>query len=274
MAHRLLEAGNELTVWNRSPEKADALVAAGARRAGSPAAAARGVEAIITMLATPEALEEVVFGEDGIAQAIGPQITLIEMSTVGPEIVARVVERVAGVEIVDAPVLGSVPEATEGTLKVFVGATDESFDRLRDLFAPLGEAIHTGPPGSGAAMKLVVNSTLGALQLAFGEALALADALGLDPARTLDVLEDSPIASTVRKKRDKVEAGVFDANFKLSLAAKDMRLVDEAARSAGLELGGAQAARSAFDAANRAGLGDCDYSAVVAFLSGRDARPR
>ena len=272
MARRLLEAGNEMVVWNRSTEKTDPLVAAGATGADSPAETATGVDAVVTMLATPDALEEVVFGDRGIAEGIGPPTTLIEMSTVGPEAITTLTRRLPGIEVVDAPVLGSVPEAEEGMLRVFVGATEENFERVRGLLTALGEPIHVGLPGSGAAMKLVVNSTLGALQLAFGEALALADAIGLDPSMTLNVLENSSIASTVRKKREKIESGVFEANFKLSLAAKDMALVDEAARAAGLDLRGAGAARRAFDAANQAGLGDCDYSAVVAFLSGREAR--
>ena len=272
MARRLLEAGNEMVVWNRHAEKTDPLVTAGAARADSPAETATGVEAIVTMLTTPDALEKVVFGDRGIAEGIGPPTTVIEMSTVGPEAIASLTRRLPGIEVVDAPVLGSVPEAEEGTLRVFVGATEESFERVGGLLTTLGEPIHVGGPGSGAAMKLVVNSTLGALQLAFGEALALADVLGLEQGMTLDVLENSPIASTVRKKREKIESGVFEANFKLSLAAKDMALVDEAARAAGMDLRGAGAARRAFDSANQAGLGDCDYSAVVAFLSGREAR--
>jgi 3-hydroxyisobutyrate dehydrogenase-like beta-hydroxyacid dehydrogenase len=121
-------------------------------------------------------------------------------------------------------------------------------------------------------MKLVVNSTLGALQLAFAEAMKLADALGLDPSKALDVLEGSAIGGTVRKKREKLESGVFEPNFKLALAAKDLRLVIDAARANGIELPGVEAALAAFEAADNAGLGDLDYSAVVAFLTGREAR--
>jgi 3-hydroxyisobutyrate dehydrogenase-like beta-hydroxyacid dehydrogenase len=175
--------------------------------------------------------------------------------------------------VIDAPVLGSIPQARDGALQVFVGSSPENFKRFFEVFSALGEPVHIGPFGAGAAMKLVINSTLGALQLAFGEAMALSDALGLDSSTTLDVLEGSPIGATVQKKREKLESGVFEPNFKLSLAAKDMRLVTEAAGAAGIELLGAAAARAAFEAANDAGLGDCDYSAVAAFLSGRDARP-
>ncbi|HZA20241.1 MAG TPA: NAD(P)-dependent oxidoreductase, partial [Actinomycetota bacterium] len=228
---------------------------------------------VITMLASPEALAEVATGDEGIASGIDSGTTLIEMSTVGPAAVARIAEGMPdGVEVVDAPVLGSVPEAEKGTLKVFVGSSDATFERLRDLLSAVGEPFHIGPPGSGAAMKLVVNSTLGALQLAFAEAMKLADALGLDPSKALDVLEGSAIGGTVRKKREKLESGVFEPNFKLALAAKDLRLVIDAARANGIELPGVEAALAAFEAADNAGLGDLDYSAVVAFLTGREAR--
>src|SRR5918999_269816 len=224
IAERLLRAGHDLVVWNRSAAKADRLVETGAKRAGSPAEAAKGVDVVITMLASPEALAEVATGDEGIASGIDSGTTLIEMSTVGPMAVARIAEGMPdGVEVVDAPVLGSVPEAEKGSLKVFVGSADATFERLRDLLSAVGEPIHIGPPGSGAAMKLVVNSTLGALQLAFAEAMKLADALGLDPSKALDVLEGSALGGTVRKKREKLESGVFEPNFKLAVAAKDLR---------------------------------------------------
>jgi 3-hydroxyisobutyrate dehydrogenase-like beta-hydroxyacid dehydrogenase len=274
MATRLVRAEHDVVVWNRTQERAEALVRVGAKGASSPAEAANEADAVVTMLATPAAVEEVVFGGSGIAQGLRSGSTLIEMSTIGPHAVRAVADRLPdGVGVVDAPVLGSVPEAEEGSLKVFVGSSSEEFDRFRDLFSALGEPIRIGPLGSGAAMKLVVNSTLGAIQLAFGEALALAGALGLEPSTTFDVLEGSAIGPTVKKKREKFESGVFEPNFKLGLAVKDMRLVTEAARAAGVELPGAAAARAAFEAAARSGLQDCDYSAVAAFLSGREAKP-
>jgi 3-hydroxyisobutyrate dehydrogenase-like beta-hydroxyacid dehydrogenase len=274
MAERLLRAGHEMAVWNRTPEKVEPLVSAGAEHAASPADAAADRDVVITMLASPEAVENVVLGDAGVASGIRPGATLIEMSTIGPEAVRRIADGLPkAVELVDAPVLGSIPQATEGSLKVFVGSTDENFSRLRDLLSALGEPKHIGPLGSGAAMKLVVNSTLGAVQVAWGEAMALAESLQLDPSTTLDVLEGSPLGPTVQRKRGNLESGVFQPNFKLSLAVKDMRLVTEAARAAGLELRGATAALMAFEAAEHAGMGECDYSAVAAFLSGRDAKP-
>jgi 3-hydroxyisobutyrate dehydrogenase-like beta-hydroxyacid dehydrogenase len=274
MARRLLDAGHDLVVWNRTPARAEPLVSVGAAWADSAAGVAAGAEAIFTMLASPAAVERVVLGDDGIATGISSGTTLIEMSTIGPDAIRRIAQAFPrGVEVVDAPVLGSTPQAQDGTLVVFVGAPADTFARLRDLLEALGDPIHVGPFGSGAAIKLAINSTLGLIQLAFGEALALAGALGLDLRRTLDLLELSPISPTVKKKREGIETGIFEPNFKLSLAAKDMTLVTETARERGIELQGAAAARAAFEAAAQAGLGDCDYSAVAAYLSGRPAAP-
>ena len=271
-ASRLVEAGHDLVVWNRTPERAGPLVERGARQARTPAEAAAGAEAVLTMVATPDALEVVVFGDAGLAQALQAGTTLVDMSTVGPDVVRGVADRLPdGVEMLDAPVLGSVQQATEGTLKIFVGGSGEQFERWREVLAELGTPVHLGPLGAGAAMKLVANSTLGVLMTGLGEALAVADAHGLDQSTVLELLGESPIGATAKSKRDKVESGVYDPNFKLALAAKDLRLVTEAAERTGLELPLAAAARTWFEEADGAGLGDLDYSAVIAHVRGRPA---
>lgn len=271
MAARLLEAGHELTVWNRTARKADPLVEKGARLAGSPREAARSAEAVITMLATPEALEDVVFGRDGVAGGLGRDVAVIEMSTVGPGVVRDLADRLAG-EVIDAPVLGSVPQATDGSLKVFVGGSDEAFRRWGPLLEAFGTPMHLGPLGAGASMKLVANSTLGALMSGLGEALSLAQGLGLEPSAVLDILAESPLGVTVKSKRELIDSGTYPPRFKLALAAKDLRLVAEAAEAARRDLRVARAARSWLEDADRAGLGDLDYSAVTAHIRGADAR--
>ena len=267
MAARLLDAGHELRVWNRTPGKAGPLVDAGATGAGSPAEAAAGAELVITMLADPAAVEEVVAGAGLRAGA-----TLVEMSTVGPDAVRALAAGVAeGVDVLDAPVLGSVPQATDGTLKIFVGGEAEVFERCRPVLEAMGTPRHLGALGAGAAMKLVANSTLGALMTGLAEALALADALGLEESPVLDILSESPIGVTAKGKRPLIESGVYTPNFTLALAAKDLRLVTEAAEVAGVELRLAPAARSWLERADEHGLGDLDYSAVIADIRGRPA---
>ena len=273
MANRLLGAVDELIVWNRTPDRATDLVARGARRAATAAEAASPAEAVITMLATAGALEDVVFGDEGVAAGLAPGTTLIEMSTVGPDAVRDLADRLPdGVDVLDAPVLGSVPQATDGELALFVGGPDEVFEQWRPLLERMGRPVHFGPLGSGAAMKLVANSTLGALMSGLGEALALADALGLDQALVLDALSESPIGRTTKSKRSHIESGEYAPNLTLALAAKDLRLVTEAAEKAGIDAKLAAAAQAYFEAAEAAGLGDLDYSAVIAHLRGREAR--
>jgi 3-hydroxyisobutyrate dehydrogenase-like beta-hydroxyacid dehydrogenase len=190
------------------------------------------------------------------------------MSTVGPEAVRSVAAGLPrGVAMVDAPVRASVPEATAGRLAIYVGAEASDFQRVQAILAPLGTLHHVGGPGAGAATKVVVNSTLGAAIAAFGEALALGDALGLDRPVLLDVLADSAIGSTVRAKRAGVESGRYPPNFKLSLALKDLRLVTQLAERAGRHLGVASASRGWLERAAQAGAGDLDYSAVIATIT-------
>jgi len=275
MAGRLLEAGHDLVVWNRSPERTSATVERGASAAPSPAEAASSADAVVTMLATPDALDAVAFGPRGLASGIRPGTTVIEMSTVGPDVVRDLAARLPdGVDVLDAPVLGSVPQATEGSLKIFVGGGEEAFGRWRPVLEAMGRPVRFGALGAGASMKLVANSTLGAVMSAVGEALALADALGLDQALVLDTLAESPVGATVKSKRRLIESGEFEPNFALALAAKDLRLVDEAARAAGIEAWVAAAARAHFEDADRAGLGDLDYSAIIAHVrASSDPRP-
>jgi len=264
MATRLLDAGHDLVVWNRTPGRAAALVERGARLASSPLEAAAGVEIAISMLATPEAVEGVVFGTEGLVEGLAPGAVFLEMSTIGPATVRSLASRMpTGVGMVDAEVRGSVPEATEGRLHVFVGATPDDFERVRPILESLGDVRHVGSLGAGAAMKLVVNATLGAAIVVMGESLALGQALGLQRAAVLDVLEDSSIGPTVHAKRSNVEASRFPPSFKLRRAAKDLRLVTEAGDEAGLDLRAVRPARAWLDEAMEQGAGDLDFSAVV-----------
>lgn len=264
MATRLLGAGHDLTVWNRTVEKTRPLTERGASVAATPAQAAAGADAVITMVTNADALEQVVLGDDGVAAALAPGQLLIDMSTVGPVAVRTVAAHLPdGVTMVDAPVRGSVPEATNGRLLIYVGAEATDFQRVETILATLGTVHHVGGLGAGAATKVVVNSVLGAAVVAFGEALALGDTLGLDRSVLLDVLAESPIGSTVQAKRADVESGHYPPNFKLSLALKDLRLVMEIAAQAGRHLEVAAACRDWLERAAEAGAGDLDFSAVI-----------
>ena len=270
MASRLLNAGHEVIVWNRTAERTAPLAQQGAAVASSPAKAAAGANFVITMLATPEALEQVLFGTAGLVPALSTGQVLIDMSTVGPDEIRSVAARMPkGVSLVDAPVRGSLPQATSGRLDIFVGATDENYERVRPILESLGSVRHVGGQGSGAAMKLVANLTLGAAIVALGEALSLGESLALERKLLLDALADSPIGPIVAAKRANIESDQFAPSFKLQLAAKDMKLVMEAAAARGRDLKQARANRAWLDEAAEHGAADLDFSAVVLTIGER-----
>jgi 3-hydroxyisobutyrate dehydrogenase-like beta-hydroxyacid dehydrogenase len=266
IAHRLLGAGHELSVWNRTPGRDVELVAAGARRAGSPADAVRRAEVVITMVTDPPALEHILSGTDGAASAIPCEATLIDMSTVGPTAIASVVERLAPVAVLDAPVLGSVPSVESGTLVILVGGERAVFDQRAELLSLLGTPIHVGPSGSGAWLKLVNNAASIATLVALGELLALTDRAGLGIDAVLQSLEAGPLASLVERWRPRLRGEDQSSYFRLALARKDLALVFDEAGREGIELSVAETAANRCDEAIEDGLGDDDFGAIVPFL--------
>jgi len=266
IAAKLRGEGHDLSVWNRTPGRDDELVAAGARRAETPADAVRGAEIVITMLTDPPALEQVLFGDEGAASAIGRDATLIEMSTVGPSAIASVVERLAPADVIDAPVLGSVPSVETGSLVILAGGEPEVFDRHAGLLGVLGNAIYVGPSGSGAWLKLVNNAASIATLVSLGELLAVTDRAGLEPATVLESLEAGPLASLIARWRPRLLEVDTSSNFRLALARKDLEIAFDEARRLDRRLTVDETAAARSDEAIAAGLGDEDFGAVVGFL--------
>jgi 3-hydroxyisobutyrate dehydrogenase-like beta-hydroxyacid dehydrogenase len=274
IARRLLDAGHRVVVWNRTPAKAKELVALGATDAETPAVAARRADAVITMLADPAALWAVVEGDDGIAAGADASTTVIEMSTVGPAAISRLASVLpSDTELLDAPVLGSLLEVEAGSLVIFVGGPEALVERWTPVFSALGTPLHVGPLGAGAAAKLVANSTLFGSVTVLGEAVALAQGLGLSPETTFEVLAATPVAAQAERRREAIETGEYPNRFPLSLAIKDADLVAEAAAGAGVELRAAAAARSWLADAAEAGWSDRDYAEVLAWILGRRSTP-
>ncbi|WP_433139772.1 NAD(P)-binding domain-containing protein [Actinomadura nitritigenes] len=219
MAGRLIAAGHDVAVWNRTASRVPAEL--GAALAASPARAAAGREVVITMLTDADAVEDVLFGPDGAAAALEPGAVVADTSTIGPDAARRVRERLPdGVGHVDAPVVGSVPQVEAGELEVLVGGTDDDLARCIGALEALGRVRHAGPPGSGAALKLVANGMLVANFAVLGEALALAGRLGLDRDLVLDVL--SRTSAQARRLKDAVPGAA--PRFTVALAAKDLDL--------------------------------------------------
>jgi 3-hydroxyisobutyrate dehydrogenase len=265
---RLLGAGHELSVWNRTPGKDDDLVASGARRAATPQDAVLDVEVVITMVTDPPALEQVLFGTDGAAMAIPREATLVDMSTVGPTAIASVAKRLAPVQVLDAPVLGSVPSVESGTLVILAGGDREVFDRHTELLALLGTPIYLGPSGSGALLKLVNNAASTATLVALGELLALTDRFGVGTDVVLQSLEAGPLASLIERWRPRLKGESQSSYFRLALARKDLAIAFDEAEREGTELAVAETAAARCDEAIEDGLGDEDFGAIVPFLRG------
>jgi 3-hydroxyisobutyrate dehydrogenase-like beta-hydroxyacid dehydrogenase len=273
IARRLLDAGYEVVVWNRTSEKTQPLVDAGAVRERTPAELTRRSDAVITMVADPAALKAVTEGSEGIVAGADHELTLLEMSTVGLHAIAEIESVLPeAMGLLDAPVLGSLSEAESGALQIFVGGQARLFERWRPLLSELGSPLHVGPLGAGAAAKLVANSTLLGVLGVLGEALALADALGLARDATFEVLSKTPMAAQAERRRPSLDSGDYPPCFRLSLARKDADLIVDAAAAVGADLRLAAAARTWIAEAEEAGLADADYSAVLAYISSHRGR--
>ncbi len=267
VAHRLVETGHDVVVWNRSAEKAHDLVAAGATGVETPAEAARQAQTVITMVADPPALAAVTEGQGGLAAGSDDSTTVINMSTVGPAAVEGLAAVLpSGTALLDAPVLGSLPEAESGTLTIFVGGDEADLERTAPILRVLGSPIHVGQVGAGSAAKLVANFTLFGVLGIIGEALVAADALGLSRESAFDVLAATPIAAQAERRRPAIESGEYPPRFALSLARKDVELLTAAV--ARLDLRVLEAARSWLVDADTAGRGREDYAAVLAQIMG------
>ncbi|MCU1589102.1 MAG: 6-phosphogluconate dehydrogenase NAD-binding protein [Frankiales bacterium] len=265
MAKHVLDAGHDLVVWNRTPGKADDLVAAGAQEASSPAAAAEGADAAVLMLFGPESVREV------LPDVARQGLLIIDSTTIGPD-AAREFARIAaskGARYVDAPVAGSIEPATAGTLGVLGGAEEADWEHAQQLLQLWGDPAKVrriGPVGSGSALKLVVNQGLGVLAAGLGEALRMATELGLDRDVVLDVLEQGAYGFTVKQKRALIEDGDFSATrFSVDLLAKDLTLAINATRDADLEV--TSAALSAALRTIDAGHAGDDYAAIIGHIA-------
>ena len=263
VARRLVDARYEVVVWNRSPEKARDLVELGATTAASPADAAHQAETVITMVVDPAALRAVTEGPDGVATGVRDSATVIDMSTVGPAAVTRLASVLPrGTTFLDAPVLGSLPEAESGSLTIFVGGDAADLERSAELLRVLGSPLHMGPLGAGAAAKLIANVTLFGVLDIIGESVAAGDALGLSRNALFEMLARTPVAAQAQRRRPAIERNEYPTRFSLSLAKKDVDLLAEAAT--GVDLRVFAAARTWLTDAAAAGRGGQDYSAVLA----------
>jgi 3-hydroxyisobutyrate dehydrogenase len=258
MARNLAAAGHEVTAWNRSAEKAAGIE--GVEAAGSVAEAVRAAEAVITMLADGDAVEAVA------AEALGAMddAVLVQMSTIGPEATARVAAQ-AAVPFVDAPVLGTKAPAEEGKLIVLASGPEDVRERVDPLFDAIGaKTLWLGEAGAGSRLKLVINTWLLALTEGLAEAIALAEALDVDPQTFLDAIDGGPVGAPYANIKGKlmIERD-FPPSFPLELALKDARLALATAEEQGLRLGALAAIAEQMERAVEAGHGKDDMAATI-----------
>jgi 2-hydroxy-3-oxopropionate reductase len=270
MANNLMEAGYELTVHNRSPEKAEELGEEGATVAGSPREVAENSDVIITMLPDSPQVEEVVAGEEGVLEGIEEGSLLVDMSTISPVVTEELAEAVKkkGASMLDAPVSGGDVGAIEGTLSIMVGGDEEDFQRAKPLFEVMGKTVtHVGPSGSGQVVK-AANQIVVALTIeAVSEALVLGSKGGVSPEKVLDVLSGGLAGNKVMEvKREKFLSHTFDPGFRSELHHKDLGIALAAGREYGVVLPVTAIVDQMLLAMKKKGWGGEDHSALLRII--------
>ena len=266
MAANLIKAGHELTVYNRTADKAEPLVAQGAKLAGSPEAVAQECRILFTMLATPEAVEETAMGPQGFLKALPGNSLWVDCSTVNPSFthkMARIAKK-TGLRFIDAPVAGSLRPAEKGELLFLVGGDPADVQEVQEFFDIMGKAtVPVGPAGQGTSMKMVINMLLAQAMVAFAEALRLGTSLGISEEMLCQTLLNGPTAAPFLKlKQDKLLHKDFAPEFPLEWMHKDLHLAGLTAYEQGVALPSLQTTKEIYALAKQSGFGQDDFSAV------------
>jgi 3-hydroxyisobutyrate dehydrogenase-like beta-hydroxyacid dehydrogenase len=266
IARRLISAGYPLGVYNRTREKTRALAEQGARVYDSPRELAADADTVLSMLADDAAVEQVMLGPDGILSGARPNSTIIDLSSVHPDMSRRVASAASlkDVAVLDASVSGSTPQAEEGSLVMFVGGERSVYEQCRLVLNVIGNHIfYLGPSGAGATMKLVANSLLGAGMQALAEALVLGQRAGLDRTTLLDVLEQTAVVTPGQKhKLANARSGVYPVEFPLRLMYKDLLNVERLAGQMAVPTPAVAAAQQTY-AVEQAKDREEDFSAII-----------
>jgi 3-hydroxyisobutyrate dehydrogenase-like beta-hydroxyacid dehydrogenase len=267
----LLKAGFPLTVWNRTAGKADEVVRAGAMRAGSPAEAAATSDVVICMVTDSAASEQVICGPGGVLEGAHAGATLIDMSSITPEmsrtLAGRARER--GVSMLDAPVTGNPKVAAAGNLGIMVGGPEETFEKCKPVFEALAaKIVYVGAQnGLGTTLKLINNLILGVAIEACAEALVLAKKVGIDPRRVMEITSVGGARTGAMETRGPwmIERN-FDPHFSTNNMYKDLSNVLKLADGFGAVLPTAALSLEMLRAARAQGDGDKDSCVVLTVL--------
>ena len=274
IAARLIEVGHRLTVWNRSPERAKPLEAAGAALARSPGELAEKVETVVTILTDAAAIEAVYAGASGLLSGSVAGKLFIDMSTVRPQTEVDLAGRVRakGAGFVECPVGGTVGPARQGKLIGLMGAEDGDAARAKPILEQLCRRLeHVGPVGNGALMKLAINLPLLVYWQALGEALALSRSVGIDPSRLMDLFADTSGGTNVIKMRGPAVATMLKGGdpgpvgFPIDGGLKDLRTMLAEGKARGLELPLVERTLACFQRASRDGWGGRDAASMPVY---------
>jgi 3-hydroxyisobutyrate dehydrogenase-like beta-hydroxyacid dehydrogenase len=269
MAMNLLKAGHAMMVWNRTPARAEELVAAGAVLAKSPREVAEASEVLFTIVSDPPALDSVLWGQDGALGALKAGSIYVDSSTISPALVKKISgacqER--RVRFLDAPVTGGDWGAREGNLVFMIGGDAATFKEIEPVLSVMGKRFfHLGPNGAGQTIKLAMNAILALEVGAVAEAIGLVTKAGLRGEQLLEVLQSSMGRSGLLDlKTPLMLKGDFKPSFPLRLMHKDLGLALDLANQLGVALPATAAVREVYSHVKGEAKEDLDYSAVVKF---------
>ncbi len=270
MSRNLLKAGHEVTVWNRTANKCEPSRAAGAKvAAGLPELAQSGEIILLCLSDTPD-VEQVIFGDGGLAEGLRPGQVVVDMSTISPQATEGFATRLEarGVDMLDAPVSGGQAGATNGTLAIMCGGKEQVFERVKPVFEAMGKSIvYCGPHGNGQRVK-AVNQVICALNiLAVSEGLLFAKRMGLNVEVAHQVVSSGAAGSWMLSNLGpKMIAGDWAPGFMIRLQAKDLRIASAAMASAGSLLEGTALTTRLFGQAVEEGLGNEGTQALAKLL--------
>jgi 3-hydroxyisobutyrate dehydrogenase len=270
MAANLLKAGFELFVWNRTAQKMDTLVAAGARAADSPADLAAKSDVIITCVSDTPDVEAVILGENGVIQGVSQGKLVVDMSTISPQVTRRIASLLAekGVAMLDAPMSGSSEGAEQGTLSIMVGGEADQIQRAMPFFKAMGKTIsHIGAHGDGQSAKIVNQILVVGNTLAMGEALLFGQAAGLDLNKTLAAVTQGAGGSWMLSNRGpQILKRDWRPGFTIDLQQKDLRLALSAADEVATPLMGTSIVFNLYRTLQARGLGKQGNHALIKAL--------
>ena len=270
MCANLIKAGYSLTVWNRSQPGIDEVVGYGAEAGASPADVAAKSDVIITIVTDSPDVQRVVLGPDGVIEGVKSGSTVIDMTTMSPEITREIAAELEkkGVRMLDAPVSGGDVGAKAGTLSIMVGGDEAVFNECLPVFQAMGKnIIHIGPNGAGQVTKLCNQVAVALNMLAGCEAIMLAARSGIDPHKMLQAISAGAAGSWMLSNlAPRIVNGDFAPGFMIRLAQKDLRLVLESAASLDLPLPGTALMNQVWRSVQADGGGDLGTQAAIKAL--------